>query len=85
MKYNDKNILSEYSGSEYVWSKTYLRIFKVAGKISLHNDIGDDNIPTIVVDFDGDLLNFMSLNAENIYEVIELPENFNYKNYIKNK
>lgn len=81
---NSENILKSFVGNEYVYSKTYDRIYKVSGSINYHTESGDDGIPTILVDTDGGMYDFKILKAENVYEVLSTPKRFSYKEYSKN-
>lgn len=65
----------------YIYSSHYKRVFKTAGNLNKHDVPGDDNIPTILVDANGESYDFKSLKAENCFKVIELPSGFNYKTY----
>ena len=80
---NTENILKSFTGNDYVYSKTYDRIYKVVGKINYHDVSGDDGIPTILVDTDGGMYDFKSLKAENVYEVLSTPKGFSYNEYSK--
>jgi hypothetical protein len=77
------NILKSFNGSDYVYSKTYDRVYKRVGDINYHQETGDDGIPTILVDVDGSMYDFKSLKAENTYEVLSTPKGFIYKDYSK--
>ena len=70
-------------GSDYVYSKTYDRIYKKVGDINYHIETGDDGIPTILVDTDGGMYDFKSLKGENVYEVLSIPNEFSYQDYSK--
>jgi len=78
-----ENILKSFNGSNYVYSKTYNRVYERVGNINYHQETGDDGIPTILVDVDGGMYNFISLKAENTYEVLSTPKGFIYKEYSK--
>ena len=65
----------------YIYSSHYKRVFKTAGNLNMHDVPGDDNIPTILVDANGESYDFKSLKAENCFKVIEFPSGFNYKTY----
>jgi hypothetical protein len=82
---NTENILKSFIGNDYVYSKTYDRIYKVVGDkdIDYHDVPGDDGIPTILVDTDGGMYDFITLKAENVYEVLSTPNGFSYKEYSK--
>ena len=80
---NTKNILKSFTGNDYVYSKTYGRIYKVIGDINYHDVSGDDGIPTILVDTNGDMYDFKILKAENVYEVLSIQNRFSYKEYSK--
>ena len=81
---NTDNILKSFTGNDYVYSKTYDRIYKVIGDINYHDVSGDDGIPTILVDTNGGMYDFKSLKAENVYEVLSTPKGFSYNEYSKN-
>lgn len=78
-----ENILKSFGDSEYVYSKTYDRIYQRVGDINFHEEPGDDRIPTILIDVDGGMYDFIILKAENTYEVLSTPKGFVYKEYSK--
>jgi hypothetical protein len=78
-----ENILKSFNSSDYVYSKTYDRIYRRVGNINYHQENGEDGIPTILVDVDGGMYDFKSLKAENTYEVLSTPKGFIYKDYSK--
>lgn len=80
---NTENILKSHTFKDYVYSKTYDRIYKVVGDMNYHDVSGDDGIPTILVDTDGGMCDFKSLKAENVYEVLSTPKGFSYNEYSK--
>lgn len=71
-----ENILESFSDAEYVYSKTYERIYKRLGEVN------EDS--TILVDVDGNMNDFILLEAKNTNEVVSISKDFNYKEYSKN-
>lgn len=80
---SSENILKSYNDGDFIYSKTYDRVYKRIGNINYHDEPGDDGIPTILVDVDGGMYDFKSLRAENVYEVLSTPKGFKYKDYSK--
>ena len=84
---DNENILLKYYrhfDDKFVYSKTYDRIFLCVGNINYNNKEGEDNIPTILVDVDGQMNDFEVLKAENVYQVFSIPNGFSYTEYCKN-
>lgn len=80
---SDDNILTSFNHGEYVYCKTDNRIYQTLGDISLNDEEGNDGVPTIMVDTNGEMCDFRNLLAENTYEVLEYPDKFSYVEYAK--
>jgi hypothetical protein len=79
-----ENILTSFKGGKYVYNKTEKRVFQRVGPINHESELFDDHIPTLSVDLDGDKCNFTILRGDNTFEVLSLPDGFDYIEYVKN-
>ncbi len=83
MEISKENIITEGLKTTFIWSSTYKRIFMTVGPINKNNESGNDNIPTLLVDRNGGMYDFLSLLAEKCFN-ISLDKDFKYSDYIKN-
>lgn len=65
----------------YVYSETYQRVFKISGDKLREEPFSENNGDFYLYVFDAFFTEFIGLKVENTFEVLELPENFGYKEY----
>ena len=84
-----ENILKSFTKGEYVYSKTYDRIYQVVGDRGIDSISYSDgphepiDYPTILVDVWGGMSGFLLLKAENTYEALSIPKWFSYEEYVR--